>query len=247
MSSQKTRIQAYAPDLQSIQSQAKVLPVWIPSELEAELGDALQSMTNASPTVKDLSNHLVAMPDLSLPPATVQDLAVLSNNTPWPNLKFWRINGSNMWAGQHYVLDETFEILRSCYRWFRVGKSDDASGVLHFARAYRERVMLPAIPDVYEHQSTQLLSKLPSLRESMLFLPWVTQYPLTVTSRDTAAVEEYWCHGDEGYWDLPGIPLWHPSPREQMSGQATRTSGVAWGTAETSNAPEDVVPQEIIV
>ena len=104
------------------------------------------------------------------------------------NIRYWVIDNTNMWAGQHYALDEIAEILWSMYHWFnqavwlsgyrsarlmrRVGPfvgrrnlsclgTDVKECIWHTARICRQRIILPGIPDddEYDHLSSSALRK----------------------------------------------------------------------------------------
>lgn len=172
------------------------------------------------------------------------------------NIRYWVITNTSMWAGQHRALDEIAEILWSLFHWFnQVGVLyGNQMGVLfgnqhpshigtevkdciwHIARACRRRMALPGIPsdDGYDHRISSAPGKsietaVPTLRESLMFRPWVFhtpkrpewayihagrhQTPAHALFDENAVLYPFpdhlfWKEGDEGEWDKDGAPSW---------------------------------------
>ena len=185
--------------------------------------------------VHDSSRH---NPQISpLPP--VQDTVAESGN-----LRYWVITNESMWAGQHQALDEIAELLWSFFHWFNqsvqprpglhhlVG-TDVEPCIWQIARSCRRRIVLPEVPSDEganprkPSASNPLPPGLPSLRESLLFRPWVFQPPMSAKRAYAADGERlyhdlfdeeavlypfpddlFWKEGDEGLWDEAGAPSW---------------------------------------
>lgn len=176
------------------------------------------------------------------------------------NLRYWVINNTNMWAGQHRALDEIAEIFWSMFDWLneavwlsgyqsprlfrrpagminvRVRNlsylGTDVKGCIwHTARLCRRRMTLPGIPsdDGLDHRISSppgksIKTAVPSLRESLLFRPWVFHTPKKAKRGsvppqihplfDENAVlypfpdDLFWKEGDEGEWNEEGVPTW---------------------------------------
>lgn len=237
----EARSQVYGSDLGCAQVQPIALPVWITADHEADLRSLLHQMADVPPRVKELSNHLVPVQDHASSHILAKDLPHLVDSADSAhsfNLRFWRIDESNMWAGQHPILDEVFEILWSCFKLFRSRIADHGSAMLHLRRVYDKRNALPNVPDRHEGHMARLLSKLPSHRESLLFQSWVLPVfpdirPTLVYGREAFIPEHlFWRQGDEGSWGKPGVPLWQRSgTEEQGQDKAIRIGGVAVDTA----------------
>lgn len=180
------------------------------------------------------------------------------------NLRYWVIDNTSMWAGQHHVLDEIAEILYSMFHWFNQAAwisnsrgprlllgtpqrprdpwplgTDTKECIWQTARLCRRRLTLPNIPcdDGHDHRissspGTSIKAPMPTLRESLLFRPWVFHTPkrqrwdYSLTIRDLQVAhhlfnengvlypfpdELFWKEGDEGEWDEDGAPSWRVS------------------------------------
>ena len=161
---------------------------------------------------------------------SIQDQATEAGNP-----RYWVISNLNMWACQHRVVDEVFEILYSFFHLFRYnGKHSIAfdcstpQALWRLSLDFRRRMILPEVNStIYDRSRFSGLT----LREAALFRAWVfadpsryfattpaTQESRSEPSRDVFLDEEdfvypiptelFWTDGEESDWNKDGVPLW---------------------------------------
>ena len=189
------------------------------------------------------------------------------------NLRYWVITNEAIWAGQHHAMDEIAEVLWALFHWLNqeTGKEDqaftDGEGtdvqqcVWHLARSFRRRIVLPEITShgISQTSTSARRAGLPTLRESLLFRPWVFYTP-KVPYRDPEVDEDenlpphelfdevqslypfpddlFWKEGDEGEWNGDGVPVWKDVGRDAKAGDGVRR--------EDLKGEETVLTDEII-
>lgn len=266
----RIRRQVYGYDLESVFEKQLTIPLIIPWDLENYINTQLpQDFPELVPYMAE-DQLLIPVHDPSkYNPATailpsLQDIASEKGN-----VRYWVINNTNMWAGQHRALDEIAEVFWSLFHWFNravsmfghqittstrpwrtfAGRRDLnnlGTGIKeclwHIARYYRRRIILPQIPSDdsnsdghgYDHRTSSspahsIKTAVPTLRESLLFRPWVFHTPKRpewhpthpfpyrhathpLFDDDTILYpfpdELFWKEGDEGEWDEDGAPAW---------------------------------------
>ena len=168
---------------------------------------------------------------------SIQDQAIEAGNP-----RYWVISNLNMWACQHRVVDEVFEILYSFFHLFRYNDKRSIAfdcstpqALWHLSRDFRRRAILPEVNSNINDQGH--LSGLP-LREAVLFRAWifaepsryfattsVTQESRSESSRNAYLDEEdfvypiptelFWMDGEEGDWNKDSVPLWRDVEDEE--------------------------------
>ena len=220
------------------------MPLVIPHDLEDLVVNQLRQ------TFSDLPFHFTSSPCLipiHKPPSADQAPLFLPSirdqATEAGNPRYWVVSNLDMWACQHRVVDEVFEILRSFFYMFR--NSGDNGGtydcttpqvIRHLFQDFRRRAILPMVDPNGKDQTH--VSGLP-LREAMLFRAWVfaepiryftkasgtTQQNRSEPSNDAYLDEEdfvypipdelFWTYGEEGDWNKDSVPLWRDSEHEE--------------------------------
>ena len=231
----RIRRRVQGPDINAVLEKQITIPLILPWDLENYI------LTNIPHQHPDLPSHITRHPPLIpvhdtfkydstqgiLP--TLRDIVSEKGN-----LRYWVITNESMWAGQHRALDEIAEVLWSFFYWFKQTQNptdlntDSEECVWHLARFCRRNIVLPQVPtDNALFPTNRIKAGLPSLRESLLFRPWVIQSP--APGRDFAGAEEshgphrlfdedavlypfpddlFWTEGDEGEWEGDGAPPW---------------------------------------
>ena len=216
------------------------LPMVIPHDVEELILNSLPQ------THSDLPAHFTSSPILipvhRPPPAGYAPLflpSIHDQATEDGNLRYWVISNHNMWACQHRVVDEVFEILNSFFHLFSFGVNlsrqytcATPEALWHLASDFRWRAILPEVPAARNkrtHKSGLLL------REAMLFRAWVFAEPCRLTA--TAFIrhendqvtfpycdeedfiypvpeELFWKGVEEGTHEGDGVPLWRDIDEE---------------------------------
>ena len=170
--------QVYGSDLASVLRQSLVIPVFMP-RLPLDIGylqidPRLQNMSHSySPAiVKAMQSRLQT------------SLVGVNESQEW-DLQFWFILGGGRWEGADREWDGIVELMWSLHKWFKTASQasntssnwSDFHGALEVARRYRRRFILPDVPLHHPTSTARLLSRLPTLRESLLFRAWVKRSP----------------------------------------------------------------------
>lgn len=95
------------------------------------------------------------------------------------------------------------------------------------------------VSNVHGGQTMRLLSKLPSLHESLLFCRWVLQAPINGKSSNATKQKSivlaslFWRHDHESNFDRPGVLLWlTPATGERyIVNDVLKIGGIAVGNA----------------
>lgn len=258
----RIRRQVYGTDLESVFEKQITIPLMIPWELEHYIVTQLQQDFPDLPTYVTERQLLIPVHDpLKHNHATAILPSLHDIASEKGNLRYWVINNTSMWAGQHHALDEIAEILWSMFHWFNQAASlsdnrrarlfgsllfqpnlsylgtDNKICIWHTARFCRRRMTLPGIPSddgqdqrISSSPGKPIKTAVPTLRESLLFRPWVFHTPrklefdsIHYMDRDPSdshpLFDEYgvlypfpnelfWKEGDEGEWDEEGVPSW---------------------------------------
>ena len=245
-STRRIRRQVCGPNIKAVQQKQITVPVNIPYGLENFL------LTSLPQEYEDIPSHftdfkpLIPVHDPSKydrSSATLPSLRdTVSENG---NLRYWVITNETMWASQHRVMDEFAELMWSQFHWFvqaitsgpdvGVNTLEDTSlSCWRLARSFRRRIVLPEVPS-NQAAPAMMRRDLPSLREALLFRPWVFISPakpdrqFQYTNRgdpwhemfDEEGVRYpfddslFWDPSDEGTWDEEGAPEWVEIPTEK--------------------------------
>lgn len=189
------------------------------------------------------------------------------------NLRYWAITNENMWAGQHRVLDEISEIIWSFFHLFSLDAlTDFATGngvdaelcVWELARSFRRRIVLPEVP-AEDAQRASTLSRragFPTLRESLLFRPWVFYTPKQPDREYVELMNDedppheffdednvrypfpdhlFWKVGDEGEWEGEGVPIWRAVGKNAKAGEGVRRKRLTKEEMEVTGKELDLV------
>jgi hypothetical protein len=244
----RIRRHVHGPDIESVLGKQITIPLIVPWDLENYILNQLPQDFPDLPTHVTSSKPLIHVHDVSKYDPTTGVLPSLQDvASEKGNLRYWVITNTSMWAGQHHAVDETAEILWSLFHWFNQAvKSfapDDPEMIgtdhelckWHVAESCRRRIVLPQIPsdDGFEHQIPSVPRKsvkaaMPTLRESLLFRPWVFHTPVKLSFGPVGDEyiriahelfhedgvlypfpdELFWNEGDEGEWDENEAPPW---------------------------------------
>ena len=190
------------PDLATVMQKQITLPLLIPYELENYLLNELPSSYPDLPASYTAKPVLIPVhdPTKHLPTATLPSLADVPGEAG--NLRYWVISNTNMWACQHRVMDEVFEILWSLFHQFTESIKINNSATIvghhatwYMAKSFRRRCILPKVttPDTKSSTTASRNSKGTIAgnmgpREAALFREWVFAVPSYV---DREFSEEY--------------------------------------------------------
>lgn len=240
----RIRRQVHGPDIDTVLEKQITIPLILPWDVENFI------LTNVPHPQTDLPSNIIRHPtlipvhDTSKYDSTQAFLPSLRDiASEKGNLRYWVITNDSMWVGQHHALDEIAKVLWSFFHWFNDIQGDLASiekietdseeCVWHLARFCRRRIVLPQVPiDNVLFPSKERKAGLPSLRESILFRPWVFQSPTSgprfngdgfngdggahrphrLFDQDAVLYpfpdDLFWTEGDEGEWEGDGAPPW---------------------------------------
>ena len=191
------------------------MPVVIPYDLETHLKDLVAPA---------FSNMLTDNRELLLPvhnpaahdptSATIPSLHDIPSEAG--NLRYWVISNKSMWACQHRVVDEVFEVIKSLFNWFKhTSGSQDRNyainhkeAILHMARAFRRRIILPDAPGAIP--STTGLSE----AEAMLFRAWAFATPPYFNQTRNSGEPDF---DEHAYmYPVPDELFWKDEGRERL-------------------------------
>ena len=218
-----------------MQEKQITIPVIVPWALEDYLLSTLPQQYGDIPSHFTDFKPLIPVHDPSkYDPSTAILPSLQDTVSESGNLRYWVITNESMWAQQHRILDETAELMWSLFHWLnQVGedvttrriRTDHPTCKWHLARSFRRRIVLPEVPD-HSAAAVAMKSGLPSLRETLLFRPWVFSSPITPDRTfnanevgghelfDDSCVlypfpdDLFWHASDEGTWDEGGVPSW---------------------------------------
>lgn len=247
----RIRRQVYGPDLASVQEKQITIPLAIPWQLENFLTSELPNQYPDFPGHFTAFKCLIPVHDAATyDPATATLPSLQDTIAESGNLRYWVITNESMWAGQHRALDEISEVIWSFFHWFAekplvdIAPSNDK--VTHnfcweLARSFRRRIVLPEVPadNICSAHTPSRRMGLPTLRESLLFRPWVYHTPKNPHSWDDREDRAhplfdedkfrypfpdhlFWEEGDEGEWDEEGVPAWRVVGKSVKAGQGVR-------------------------
>ncbi len=251
----RIRRQIHGPDLASVQEKQITIPLAIPWDLENFLTSELPNQYSDLPKHFTAFKSLIPVHDAAAhDPATATLPSLRDTVAESGNLRYWVITNESMWAGQHRALDEISEVIWSFFHWFSENALIDiATGngtITHsfcweLARSFRRRIVLPEVPvdDVHPAHTPSRRVGLPTLRESLLFRPWVYYTPkrpdreyIEINANENRAhllFDEdrarypfpdhlFWKVGDEGEWDGEGVPIWRVVGKSAKAGEGVR-------------------------
>ena len=209
----RIRLQVYGPDLKSVMDKQITIPVLIPYYLETHLKDLISAFPDISTRnrLRLIPVHDPAKHDPTT--ATIPSLHDIPSEAG--NLRYWVISNKSMWACQHRVIDEVFEVMKSLFNWFKHTGSQDRNyatdhkeAILCLARAFRRRIILPDAPGAIP--STTGLSK----AEAMLFRVWAFATPPSVNQARDSGKPEF---DEHAYmYPVPDELFWKDDGRERM-------------------------------
>lgn len=174
--------QAYGCELRLVLRKPLVVPVLMP-RLSLDVNDLMNDLQIESRTQIPFS------PELWRKVRSRLRIEVVGESQEW-DLCFWYIDGAAKWEGADRFRDEVAELMWSLHKWFKLVSQTQTPeapfrrsdwhtfcGVLEVARRYRRRFILPEVPLDHPTSTARLSEGLPTLRESLLFRPWVKRSP----------------------------------------------------------------------
>ena len=181
----RVRRQIHGPDLASVMAKQITIPLIVPHDLEEYILHTLPSRYPSLP--EHFTSHpcLIPLHD----PNNTQYIgpipSLADTGTEDGNLRFWVIDNNSMWASQHRVMDEIYELLWSLFYWL-TQQSENSRGnfpvrtssfecLAHMARSLRRRIVLPEVSD-----NVELGPGFPGKREACLFRTWALDCPKEV-------------------------------------------------------------------
>ena len=181
----RIRRQVYGRSLDEVQAKQITIPIIIPATLQTYIANRLHSANGDVPTDL-LSSLLIPAHDHAKYDPTVRGIPNLHDTVGEDgNIRYWVISNESIWAGQHRVLDEVYELLWALFYWFLRGfmedtdqplfttlSTDNPDCVWHLAKAFRRRIVLRQV-DPYQIKSGHTVS----LREELLFRAWALHIP----------------------------------------------------------------------
>ncbi|KAG8527414.1 uncharacterized protein KY384_007566 [Bacidia gigantensis] len=188
----RLRRQVHGPDLQSVMDRQITIPVNIPAALEAFISQTLPARYPDVPSFFTEDFCLIPLHDAgAYRPEGTPKPSLRETGSEHGNLRFWVITNDSMWAGQHRVIDETFELLWVLFHLLM----DDAESVFtdaadiecvyKIARAFRRRIVMPEMTE-----DEDLGIGLPTKREALLFRAWALVSPRLHHNRYSEPEEE---------------------------------------------------------
>ncbi|KAL9119144.1 MAG: hypothetical protein Q9187_004301 [Circinaria calcarea] len=197
----RIRRQVCGPDLATVMRKQNTIPLLIPYELENYLLNELPSSYPDLPASYTAKPILIPVHDPAkhAPNATLPSLADVPGEAG--NLRYWVITNTNMWACQHRVMDEVFEVLWSLFHQFtesiKINNSATIAGhhaTWYMAKSFR---ILPKVSTPNTKSSTTaswnskgLIAGNVDLREAALFRAWVFSVPSYVSREFTVDYSE---------------------------------------------------------
>ena len=165
------------------------IPLLIPYDLENYILNELPSKYSDIPTSYSAQPILIPVHDPARrdPHATLPSLVDVPGEAG--NLRYWVISNTNMWACQHRVMDEVFEILWPLFHRFiekskiRSADMSDPEAILYMAKSFRRRCILPNVTTQSTSSATTSQRAAPGVldpREAALFRAWVFAVPYYV-------------------------------------------------------------------
>ena len=251
----RIRRQVHGPDLKTVMDKQITIPLVVPHDLEDLMVNQLPQIYSGLPFHFTSSAFLIP---IHRPPSADQAPLFLPSihdqATEAGNPRYWVISNLNMWACQHRVVDEVFEILYSFFHLFRYNDKNSMAfdcstpqALWHLSKDFRRRAILP---EVNSKIKTQRHSSGLPLREAVLFRAWVFAEPSryfaaksagqgsrSEPSRDAYLDDEdfvypiptelFWTDGDEGDWNKDDIPLWRDVEDEELDPLARKRKRVS--------------------
>ena len=226
----RVRRVVYGLDLASVQEKQITTPVVIPPLLEDYILRHLPAQYSLPSHFVDpgATKALIPLHDPTQHDPSIASIPSLHDTgDEGGNLRYWVITNQSMWANQHEVMDEFFELMWCIFKWFTSAcnldptllRFDKPECIWSLAHYLRQRIIMPEIPG----------DPMGSLRQGILFKPWVLRRPkpqddeaIMDEIREPAEVamapmstpgyplpNEYdWHEGDEGEWIGHDVPAW---------------------------------------
>ena len=195
------------------------LPIIIPYELESRLQDHIIPSFPDVPSGDKLL--LIPVHDPSKYNTTAAIIPSLQD-TPSEagNLRYWILSNQSMWACQHRIIDEIFEVMNSLFHWFRHDTSSRNHGystahkeaIACIAKAFRRRIILPDVPTNIP-QGASL-----SQTEAKLFRAWAFAVPHAMYGNLAEDLDDRDVEFDEYAYMYP-VPeelFWKDEGKERM-------------------------------
>lgn len=182
----RIRRQLCGPSLSTVLEKQITIPLLIPYDLENYLLNELPSSYPDLPASYTAKPILIPVHDPARrdPNATLPSLVDVS--TEAGNLRYWVISNTNMWACQHRVIDEVFELLWSLFHQFtesskvHSARISSPEATWYMAKSFRRRCILPKATTPSTSSTTTSRRAAPGTldpREAALFRAWLFAVP----------------------------------------------------------------------
>ena len=256
----------WGPDLDAVMKKQITLPVLLPHDLETFMNNMLADLPHlprhftAKPMIIPLYNASVHSTPNADPAAQPALPPRLDNATAEGNLRYWVITNRSMWAGQHQMVDEMFEVYNTAFHILRfIGQDmrtyqtfaqhhlDQDAASWYFGRVFRCRALPPS---TYMDAATQPGRDVPfhkvrltrlSEWEKLRFHTWIFQ------SRKTQPDSLYDIKDEENDGNIIGDgtdhatvpsasvePFWKSCDEEQWYGETV----LAWRDMKPSDSAQ---------
>ena len=186
----RIRRQICGNDLATVLAKQITIPLLIPFDLENYLVNMLPSDYPDLPTSFTAKPVLIPVHDPARhdPNATLPSLVDVP--TEAGNLRYWVLSNTNMWACQHRVMDEVFEVLWSLFHRFTESSKIHSANISgpeatwYMAKSFRGRCVLPKVTNPFTSSATtsrRVGAPSPlDAREAALFRAWIFAVPYYV-------------------------------------------------------------------